>query len=56
MSHLTEMLHSEYPQLKHLVAFDGAHRTTPYLSDPDARHLTLQKLGISDPCHTTTSS
>ncbi|WP_426785789.1 citrate lyase subunit alpha (plasmid) [Rahnella variigena] len=37
MSHLTEMLHSEYPQLKHLVAFDGAHRTTPYLSDPDAR-------------------
>ncbi|RJT47514.1 citrate lyase subunit alpha [Rahnella woolbedingensis] len=37
MSHLTEMLHSEYPQLKHLVAFDGAHRTTPYLSDSDAR-------------------
>lgn len=37
MSHLTEMLHSQYPGMKHLVAFDGAHRTTPYLSDPDAR-------------------
>ena len=37
MSHLTETLHSHYPQLRHLVPFDGAHRTTPYLSDPDAR-------------------
>ena len=37
MSHLTETLHSLYPQLRHLTAFDGAHRNTPYLSDPDAR-------------------
>ncbi|MBU9837219.1 citrate lyase subunit alpha [Rahnella sp. L72c] len=37
MSHLTETLHTLYPQLRHLVAFDGAHRNTPYLSDPDAR-------------------
>ncbi|KAA8999026.1 citrate lyase subunit alpha [Affinibrenneria salicis] len=37
MSYLTETLHTQYRHLQHLKPFDGAHRTTPYLSDPQAK-------------------
>ncbi|WP_213714632.1 citrate lyase subunit alpha [Cedecea lapagei] len=37
MSNMTELLHLEYPHLAHLRSFDGAHQTTPWLADAEAK-------------------
>ncbi|WP_437615276.1 citrate lyase subunit alpha [Erwinia sp. V71] len=37
MSNLTELLHLQHPNLRHLTPFDSAHTTTPWLADATSK-------------------
>jgi citrate lyase subunit alpha/citrate CoA-transferase len=37
MSHITELLHAQFPQLRQLAAFDNEHQTTPWLASSEEK-------------------